>query len=223
LAYALCPEILNDPSRAPWTIAVHPAEDGATAELVPHLTPDPRLYYRVGDVPAASHPPLAACMARMAGPLCDAVIWDPFCGSGLELIERALLGGVRQVHGTDLSPGALAISRRNFDAAKLPGVQAQFTQADFRDFARIPGLGPETVDLVISNPPMGRRIRIPDLHGLIADMMAVAATVLKPGGQLIFPNPVTINVPPRGLRKVSGQWVDLGGFDCLLEHHQKRA
>ncbi len=223
LAYALCPEILNDPSRAPWTIAVHDSKEGATAELVPHLTPDPRLYYRVGDVPAASHPPLAACMARMAGPLRDAVIWDPFCGSGLELVERALLGGVRQVHGTDLSPGALAIARCNFDAAKLPGVQAEFTQTDFRDFARIPGLGPETVDLVITNPPMGRRIRIPDLHGLIADMMAIAATVLKPGGQLIFPNPVTINVPPRGLRRVSGQRVDLGGFDCLLEHHQKRA
>jgi hypothetical protein len=87
-AYELCPEILNDARSAPWTIAVHPAGRGNMVELTPRFTPDPRLAFRVGDVPAASHPPLAACMARLAGQREDEIVWDPFCGSGLELIER---------------------------------------------------------------------------------------------------------------------------------------
>ena len=56
-AYAACPEILNDARSAPWTIDIHPAKEGGSLELSPRLTPDPRLYFRVQDVPAASHPP----------------------------------------------------------------------------------------------------------------------------------------------------------------------
>ena len=219
--YELCPRLLNDPTAAPWTIAIHPSEHGATVELVPKLTPDPRRSFRLGDIPAASHPPLAACMVRLAGPMENEVVWDPFCGSGLELIERALLGGVRRVIGTDLSPEALAICRRNFDAAHLANVEVQFTQGDFRDHARIPGLGPESATLIITNPPMGRRIAIPDLRGLIESLLSVAATVLKPGGRLVFPNPLRIGTLPPALQLVSTQTVDLGGFDCQLELYHK--
>lgn len=222
-AYELCPAILNDPSNAPWTIAIHPSERGESVELVPRFTPDPRLYYRMGDVPAASHPPLAACMARLAGPMDREVVWDPFCGSSLELVERALLGGVERVIGTDLSPEALDISQRNFAAANLSSVTAQFMHGDFRDFARMPGLGLNSVSLVITNPPMGRRVPIPNLHGLIEDLRNVAADALRPGGRLVFPNPVRLGPPPRDLYLESWQMVDLGGFDCRLELYRKLA
>lgn len=221
-AYELGPDILNDSSHAPWTIEIHAREGGATAELVPKLKPDPRLFYRRGDVPAASHPPLAACMARLAGLGQNEVVWDPFCGSGLELIERALLGGVRQVVGTDLDPAALAVAKDNFAAARLPSVQAQFSLGDFRDFAQVPGLGPDTVSLIITNPPMGMRVRTPDLRGLMADLLSVAATVLQPGGRLVFPNPVRLAVIPPVLRLESAGMVDLGGFECRLERYRKQ-
>ena len=222
-AYALCPEILNDPRLAPWTISICPAARGNTVELVPHFTPDPRLRFRQQDVPAASHPPLAACLARLAGPMEDDVVWDPFCGSGLELIERALLGGVRAIYGTDLSDEAIAASQKNFAAANVKSVPAKFVCADFLAFAKVPGLGLNSVTLVITNPPMGRRVQLPDLRGLIANLLAVAAAVLRPGGRLVFANPVTLGNLPRSLKLESSVVVDMSGFDCRLEAYRKVA
>ena len=193
-AYALCPEILNDPRHSPWSVAVHFTEQGSSVELCPRLT-DPRFSYRLDDVPAASHPPLAACMARLAGPVDHEIVWDPFCGSGLELIESALLGGVQRIYGTDISAEAVAITAKNFAAANVSSGQTMFACCDFRDFIRIEGLGPNTVTLIVTNPPMGKRIPIPNLRGLIDELFAVAATVLKPGGRLVFANPFFMETP----------------------------
>ena len=222
-AYALCPEILNDASSAPWSIDIHPIPRGVSVELRPKLVPDPRLGYRQDDIPAASHPPLAAAMARVAGPHPGEVVWDPFCGSGLELIERALLGGVKTLVGTDVSGDAIAIARANVAAAALPGIDAQFFVGDFREHAGPPGLGPQSVSLVITNPPMGRRVRIANLRGLIADLFAVAATVLRPGGRLVFANPLRVEPSDPTLQLRGRQTVDLGGFDCRLELYEKVA
>ena len=71
--------------------------------------------------------------------------------------------------------------------------------------------------LVISNPPMGRRVRIDDLGGLYRDFLSVAAEVLRPGGRLVMVNPVKVEKPDARLRLVSSEPVDLGGFTCNLE------
>jgi SAM-dependent methyltransferase len=219
-AYAMCPEILNDARQAPWAIDLHAIKHGCSVELRPKITPDPRLAFRKDDVWAASHPPLAACMARLAGRIPDEIVWDPFCGSGLELIETALLGGVKILHGTDISPEALAIAQANVAAAKLTA-PARFACADFRDFEKIQGLRPRSITLIITNPPMGRRIRVPDLHKLIADLFSVASKALKPGGRLIFPNPVRVAPTATSLKLQSQQAIDLGGFECRLEVYLK--
>ena len=161
-------------------------------------------------------------MARLAGKCDREIVWDPFCGSGLELIERALLGGARSVHGTDLSPHAIAISEGNFAAAKVRSVAAKFTCCDFRDFAGVEGLGPNSVTLILTNPPMGRRVPIGDLRGLIADLFTVAATVLEPGGRLVFANPLPVGTCPPALTLQSRQVVDFGGFNCRLELYRKQ-
>ncbi|HVP80480.1 MAG TPA: hypothetical protein VMV04_21560, partial [Thermodesulfobacteriota bacterium] len=160
-AYAMCPDILNDPRSAPWSMDLHPTGHGISVELRPKLTPDPRFAYRKDDIRAASHPPLAACMARLGGRVNPEIVWDPFCGSGLELIERALLGGVQRIYGTDLSPDAVAISRANFAAAHVKGVEVKLACCDFRNYTEVEGLGPQSLTLMITNPPMGRRIRVP--------------------------------------------------------------
>lgn len=222
-AYELCPEILNDPTEAPWTLEIHTSDQGARAELVPELKPDPRLHYRQGDVPAASHPPLAACLAWLGGLGNNEVVWDPFCGSGLELVERAMLGGVRQLIGSDLSPEALEVSRRNFAAANLPRVPVQFLEGDFRDVARGPELGPNSCSLILTNPPMGMRIQLTDLRGLLQDLLKVAAYGLQPHGRIVFPNPVKRLTVPPGLELEYGRPVDMGGFECRLELYRKVA
>jgi 23S rRNA G2445 N2-methylase RlmL len=222
-AYAMCPDVLNDARSAPWSVDLHPTGHGISVELRPKLTPDPRFTYREDDIPGASHPPLAACMARLGGKVNNEIVWDPFCGSGLELIERALLGGVRSIYGTDLSPDAIAISRANFAAAKVKAVQSKFICCDFRDYARVEGLGPKSVTLIITNPPMGRRIRVPNMRGLFGDLFAVAAEVLKPGGRLVFANPLRIEPLDPSLKLQYRQVIDLGGFDCRLEMYLKLA
>jgi tRNA G10 N-methylase Trm11 len=162
-------------------------------------------------------------MARLAGRAPHEIIWDPFCGSGLELIESALLGGVERIHGTDRSAAAIAIARRNFAAAKAGPAPPELTCCDFRDFAASAGLGPGSVSLVITNPPMGKRVPIADLRGLMGDLFSVAATVLRPGGRLVLANPLNMETPNSSLQLEFRQAVDLGGFDCRLEkyHSQK--
>ena len=216
-AHRFDPAMLNDPRESPWSVDVMPMSGGATVELRPRFSPDPRFAYRLGEVAAGSHPPLAAAMARLAGPFAGEVAWDPFCGSGVELVERALLGGVARVIGTDLSAEAVEVARRNFEAAGLAGVRGSFVQADFRDFAKLPELGTGSVSLVITNPPMGRRIPVADMRGLIVNLFNAAARALRPGGRLVFPNPLRMDPPERSLRLVSRGRVDLGGFDCHLE------
>jgi predicted RNA methylase len=223
--FALCPDLLNDPNAAPWTIEIHSLDRGARAELVPALKPDPRLRYRQGDVPAASHPPLAACLAWLAGQGEHEVVWDPFCGSGLELVERALLGGVDRLIGSDLSEEALEVAGRNFAAANPPGAPVQFIAGDFREVARRPELGPGSASLILTNPPMGMRIQLADLRGLLHDLLKVAAYVLQPDGRIVFPNPVRLAaeaIPP-ALELEYARTVDMGGFKCRLELYRKRS
>ncbi len=221
--YARCPEILNDSREAVWQIDIRHHGRRISAELTPRLRPDPRFAYRLKDVPAASHPPLAAAMARLAGNVTDGVIWDPFCGSGLELVECARRGGVRTVVGTDVSADAVAIAAGNFAAAIEGPTRAVFGVSDFRDYRQVEALMRGDVSLVITNPPLGRRVPIPNLHELIADLFSAGADVLRPGGRLVFVNPLPVQ-PPAGLLGLEfRQRVDLGGFYCHLERYVRRA
>jgi tRNA G10 N-methylase Trm11 len=74
---------------------------------------------------------------------------------------------------------------------------------------------------VISNPPMGRRVPIPNLPELIDDFVAVAEKALKPGGRLVFANPTPGTLIPRSLKLECKQVVDLGGFECRVEKYVK--
>ncbi len=219
-AFELCPEILNDPRDAPWTIEILKLMGGSSLELKPRFVPDPRFAYRQGDVPAASHPPLAACIARLAGKLDGEIVWDPFCGSGLELVETALRGGVSSVCGTDICAEAIDVARRNFAAAHCKGVSATFVHSDFRRLPDGERIATESISLIVTNPPMGKRVPIHDLRGLIDDLFATAAETLRPGGRLVFVNP-TAAVPPQSLKLQSRQAIDLGGLECRLEKYLK--
>jgi len=213
--------LLNDSREALWNIVLRERSGRVLVELVPKLVPDPRRSFRRGDVPAASHPPLAAALARLAGAGPAATVWDPFCGSALELIECGLRGGVKRLIGSDLSEEALEVAHRNLSAAQLGRIETVLLQGDFREVAER-DLSPGSVDVVITNPPLGMRICVSDLRGLLGDLLGVAASVLRSGGRLVFPNPVRgLPVTP-ALERDYSRAVDMGGFRCWLERYQKR-
>lgn len=217
--YARNPALLNDPRNAPWEIQIFRAQKQYSVELTPKLRPDPRFAYRTGDVPAASHPPIAAALARVASLQKGEIVWDPFCGSGLELVECALLGGVSRVFGTDLAPDALETTRANLRSALTPSPQTTLACLDFRDHAQLSEL--RNLSLVITNPPLGKRVRIPNLTRLIEELFNAAAATLKPGGRLVFINPVDLRPKGHSLQLRFRQKIDLGGFFCHLEKYEK--
>jgi predicted RNA methylase len=212
-------ELINDPSAAPWEVRA-PVTGLGSLVLVPRLDPDPRFSYRRRDVPAASHPTLAAALVRLGGVREEDVVWDPFVGSGLELVERAKLGPYRALYGTDVDARALEAARQNLDSAAIE--RATLELVDARRFAR------RDVTLIVSNPPMGRRVaRDASLRTLLTEVTSHAAKVLAPGGRLVWLSPLAQATAQAaraaGLAVTEGPEVDLGGFSARVQTFMKRS
>ncbi|MGJ8639516.1 MAG: TRM11 family SAM-dependent methyltransferase [Opitutaceae bacterium] len=216
-AFALCPDLLNDPRKSPWAIEVYPEKIGQSVELRPRVLPDPRFAYRVDDVPASTHPPLAAAMAQLAGIQENESIWDPFCGSALELIERARLGGVDSIVASDRDVNAVEVARLNFESAGIESGKVALHLGSFRNYEKVTGIASQSISLILSNPPLGRRVRIEDLQGLIKELFQIASDTLCSGGRLVFINPLKLDSHDPTLKLETRQLVDLGGFDCRVE------
>lgn len=207
------PRLVNDPTQTTWDVRVD-AADG-WLEITPKRYADPRFSYRVAEVPAASHPTVAAALALVADVRPGDRVWDPFCGSGLELIERAKRGPVRTLLGTDLDEAALVAARANAEAA---GVTATFAIADARTHAAGP------VDLIITNPPLGSRVKL-DAAALLVGALPHFVQQLAPRGRLVWITPAIGKTTPvatrLGLRLARSLPVDLGGVRGQLERWDK--
>lgn len=205
----------NDTQEALWEVVID--SQRSTLELRPRRYEDPRFVYRTDDVPAASHPTLAAALARVGGCRADDIVWDPFVGSGLELIERGLLGPFRELHGSDLESQALAAARSNAQRAKL---EMNLVQGDARTH-RV-----KNATLIISNPPMGRRVaRDGNLGPLLDAFLSNAAACLAPGGRLVWLSPFADRTAAQaarlGLKVQRFEPVDLGGFTAELQRLER--
>ncbi len=211
------PELVNDPTASTWELVVARSENVVELTIAPRALVDPRFAWRRRDVPAASHPTVAAALALVAGVRDDDIVWDPFVGSGAELVERALLGPARALFGSDIDPEALAASRENLAAA---GVEARLEQQDALDPA------PNGVTLILTNPPMGRRAsRAAGLDERLDRFVAHAAQALVPRGRLVWmaPWPRRARTAARaaGLTLEWARAVDMGGFEAELQRWVK--
>jgi hypothetical protein len=214
----LWPELVNDPTASLWEARVESRQGRVEVSLSPRALEDPRFAWRRRDVPAASHPTLAAALTRVAGAREDDVVWDPFVGSGAELVERARLGKYRMLHGSDVDPRALEAARINLAAA---AVDAKLEQGDAL------ALSPQEVTLIITNPPMGRRAsRTSGLSDMLDRFVAHAAAVLVPGGRLVWiapwPERSRSSALAAGLRLERARIVDMGGFDGEMQRWVKQ-
>ncbi len=210
---AAAPELVNDPQATTWEVLVDDATGGV--ELAPKRFEDPRWAWRVAEVAAASHPTIAAALARVAAIAEGDDVWDPFCGSGLELVECARRGA--KVFGTDLDSAALEAARNNCAAA---GVAATLTHSDARVYSCYP------VAAIVTNPPLGSRVAL-DAPALLVDALANFARQLGPGGRLVWITPATRKTSPaataEGLIRSRSLAVDLGGVRGHLERWDKPA
>jgi 23S rRNA G2445 N2-methylase RlmL len=207
------PELVNDPTASLWEVVVDASPRSVAVALSPRALADPRFAWRRSAVPAASHPTIAAALARVAGAREDDVVWDPFVGSGAELVERASLGPYRELLGSDLEARALGAARENLAAA---GVEARLSQADALIHA------PAGVTLVITNPPMGRRAsRTAGLAETLDRFVAHVADILPSRGRLVWVAPWPKRSRDAGARAgLTLDWarsVDMGGFDAEMQ------
>ncbi len=220
------PDLLNDPHDSPWQVEITDSSSPRSSpriELVPRKLCDPRFAYHQKDVPAASHSPLAAALAFLAEVGEEDSVWDPFVGSGSELIEIALTTSCHQLFGSDIDENALRITRQNATAAKLPASRIELFAADALRFV------PPTKRLtrIVSNPPMGRRTRTGDrrLSEFLSAFIDHAARLLADGGRLIWISPQPRLSAQRasaaGLRQRFAQAVDMKGFWGHLEIWEK--
>lgn len=214
-AAALDPALINDPTDAPWQVVLRETPKSVVAEWTPSFS-DPRFAYRHGDVPAASHPTIAAALAFLAAAHPDDVVWDPFVGSGLELCERALRGPYRRLAGTDIDPAALDVARANLQACG-----AERYELTVRDAAAgaPKGLRPT---LVITNPPLGRRVhRQSDLRAFLCTFVSAVARALAPEGRFVWVSPFPADTRAAaiaaGLAPRRGHVVDMGGFEAEIQ------
>jgi hypothetical protein len=211
---AAAPALINDPTATTWDFLVD--DEARTLALVPRRLDDPRFVYRVADIPAASHPTVAAALAWLGGARPRDRIWDPFCGSGVELIERAWRGSVGSLLGTDLDGEALQSARTNLEAAR---VQADLAVADARTHA------PGPIDLILTNPPLGSRVQI-DATALLVAALPNFARALAPRGRLVWITPSPRKTSPvaeqLGLERTRAYPVDLGGVRGQLERWDRR-
>ncbi|MEM7152130.1 MAG: methyltransferase [Myxococcota bacterium] len=203
--------LVNDSREVCWTVEVD--EAGGRLLCLPREA-DPRFRYRKADVPAATHPTLAALLAWAGQPRFGEVVWDPFCGSGSELVECARMQPGLHLCGTDTSAAAIAAARQNFEAAQLDVDSVELIQGSAID--QRPSHVP--VSLIVSNPPMGRRVMVDGtgMRQLLQDFVARAAQLLAPGGRVVWLSPA-----PRSTAHAAEQLgmsaedlpaVDMGGF-----------
>jgi len=211
---AIAPDLVNDPTQTTWDVLADP--DTRTLSLIPRRIEDPRFAYRVAEVPAASTGSVAAALVWAADAHGNDRVWDPFCGSGVELVERARRGAIRSLLGSDVDPEALEAARANLAAA---GVTAELALADARTHA------PGTVDLIITNPPLGSRVHV-DAAALLVDALPNLVRALGPKGRIVWITPAHRKTTPAaealGLELARSLPVDLGGVRGRLERWNKR-
>jgi len=215
------PELVNDPTASVWEVRTLRVGRELGISLVPRAVDDRRFSYRCGDVPAASHPTIAAALARLlaeGGSGAEAAVWDPFVGSGLELCERGLMGPYGRLWGSDVDPGALRVAKANLESAGLDRIE--LVEGDACELT-IPG----GVSSIISNPPLGRRVHRGEAQSLLCEALPNLARNLRVGGCLVWITPEprrTEAVAQRaGLHLERWQRIDLGGFAATAERWRR--
>lgn len=130
---------------------VPPAEPGW--EVLARITPRPlsARVWRECNMGGGLNATIAYAAHKLAGQRDEDRIFNPMCGSGTLLIERALMGPYDAMVGVDINADAVACTQTNLKAARK---QIEVAQVD----ALHTGLPARSFDLVIADLPWGDAI-----------------------------------------------------------------
>jgi 23S rRNA G2445 N2-methylase RlmL len=136
--------------------------------------------YPFDSLPASLKPTVARAMVRLSQPRATDVVLDPLCGAGTLLIERALAAEYSALYGGDRDPAAAAMARANARAAGVPIDVQEW------DALTLP-LPDRSVDVVLANPPFGKKVEIDGGPYAFYRRLAIELRrVLRPGGRLVL-------------------------------------
>ena len=137
---------------------------------------------RVGMLP----PKLAQIMINLANPPKDAVVLDPFCGTGVVMQEALLMGYT--VTGTDLEPRMIEYTSKNIDwlvaSHKLEHKEFQFTQGDATDHQWSGDIS-AVVSEVYLGRPLSQTPSSEELHKIANDVNTIFKKFLRNLGNQI--------------------------------------
>lgn len=145
-------------------------------------------------------PKLAKIMINLARVPHDAVLLDPFSGSGTILMEAALMGYSNLI-GSDISKKAIADTKKNLQwIEKESGInnQARLFVCDVRNIDK--KLQPRSIDAIVTEPFLGKPLRgnetraslerqAKELEQLYLQALASFKKILAPGGKIVFITP----------------------------------
>jgi predicted RNA methylase len=182
---SLLPLQWNDsPSHYDVELILRSDEAASRLYVRPSFMKDHRFDYRVHDVGASIHPVVGACLARLARNETTAggIVFDPTCGSGTLLVERAQLDRECRLTGLDVSPTSVRAARANIGTAGLSG-RIRVSKGDAVRPENWPGCAE-----VLANLPFGMRTRhrAADIPSLYDAVVMNLAGHLCPGGRAIL-------------------------------------
>lgn len=185
------------PGPTSLSLRVHVADERATVAVRISTQPLHRRSYRVAFRRGMLHPPVGRALALAAG---GGSLLDPCCGTGTVGIEAALADRSRRVLCVDVDPEAVAATRANTLAARVPVAVAH------ADAGALP-LADASVDAVASNLPWGRTVRPQGhLRDGLGPLRGEVLRVLRSGGRaaLLVPPEAFPDIEERTAIRVAG-------------------
>jgi 16S rRNA G966 N2-methylase RsmD len=145
------------------------------------LLDNPRFDYRKEVISNSMQPYVAATLLEVAKPYMEdyARVLDPFCGSGVTLIERCLIKPVKFSLGLDIFTKGLEAAKRN---AKAADIDMHFVHKDSLRFVNT-----ELFDEIITDMPTYAQMRDKAaLTELYDKFFARIRKLVKPGGYVFI-------------------------------------
>lgn len=126
-------------------------------------------------MPGGIRPTVASALVRLSKPVENEVFYDPFCGSGSIVRERARYGA-RRILASDINERAVEAAKAN----------APETVRVFCCDAAAMKAADNSVDVIVSNIPWGKQIVVEDIGVLYRAFLKEADRVLRENGRIIL-------------------------------------